>query len=251
TPSWSGNYMVDDENKVIFCNIPKTASTYLKLALANHTGKVHFDENQTPSRLQMAHRWDFLSNGNIYPLNENPPDVILSKVISYKKFMFTRNPIERFIGAYREKLEEQIRLPGINELVVQHSHPEYNPVLDGQRYSTFAEFTKWFNAFGHTTDNWSHYYLSCIPCFMEYDYIGHVEDIDTDLYNIFEKLYGKKAADNLAQTAQTIKTATSKRLKDTHDLTTAYLHSLSDSERKKLYDAYGTDAALFGYDFPS
>ena len=92
---WS-NYFVNNKLQFIHCFIPKVACTSWKIVLVRLAGKYISDIN----RIHLTRVTDkFVKRAEHY--NSRQRRLLLKK---YYKFMFVREPLERLVSAYRDKL---------------------------------------------------------------------------------------------------------------------------------------------------
>ena len=82
--------LVDDENKIIYCTIPKVSSTTWKRVLGDLRG---LDRNI--KRIHRRNLWRWL-----YQYTEEER---LQRIETYFKFLFVREPLHRLLSAYKDK----------------------------------------------------------------------------------------------------------------------------------------------------
>ena len=120
---------VDDEQKFIYCVISKVGTTTWKSVLARPRGN-----NPRINRWVM---WKRLTN---YTEEERK-----TRLKTYFKFMFVREPLHRMVSAYKNKF---LQIPGytkdIRKEIVRELQPEsYDP--NGKNFVSFPEFIQYFS----------------------------------------------------------------------------------------------------------
>lgn len=96
------------------------------------------------------------------------------RLTNYYKFVFVRDPLERFLSAYRSKFDQNTRAT-INttskeEIVDNFKMKE--PTSDNA--VTFAKLIHCISSIGFNKDvHWITYDELCRPCNIRYDFIGH------------------------------------------------------------------------------
>ena len=91
-------FVVDENNKVLYCELPKVGCTnwkrtMLQLIQPNTFGKLAFDDIKGP-------HGHYGEEGYKY-ITEWPAEERLKMVDSFYKFIFVRHPLERILSAYR------------------------------------------------------------------------------------------------------------------------------------------------------
>ena len=231
--------IVDRKNKLLYCYIPKVASSNMKrliLTLQNYTDDSnaikHFD-----------HRgFEFLSDVGIKERDE-----ILK---TFFKFLFVRNPLDRILSAYRNKFEKDntkfqvafgrhIVRKYRNQRVLGTTNMKGNDV-------TFQEFGKYLldkrNAFQNMNEHWMPMYELCQPCYIKYDFVGSFEHLGLDTTALLAELRAIRA----------IKFPRKQpgygRALDQNEIA-EYYKNLTADEYGKLHQRYMNDFKCFSYKF--
>jgi len=216
-PDWSEMY-VDDDRRYVYCLVSKASCTSWKRTLLWMTGKV-------PSRysnmyeMPVGYIHNYIYNDRVMSRLVNLDEPEVDRRLSgadYYKFVFVREPLDRLVSAYRDKIladptyrmDKQIlalqRRSGhaaddsakslVNLLgVISLSH---SPQLAGTNKSatgkvvstdarpTFAEFVTFIlaqRAVGRRLDrHWRPQSELCSPCVVNYDFVGHQETLHED-----------------------------------------------------------------------
>ncbi|KAK3755476.1 hypothetical protein QZH41_005970, partial [Actinostola sp. cb2023] len=85
--------LVNDEHGVLYCYVPKVACSNWKRVMAVLDGKA----NSTDEIGQVPH-------STFKRLSRYPPAEIQYRLENYYKFMFAREPLQRVVSAYKDKL---------------------------------------------------------------------------------------------------------------------------------------------------
>ena len=218
--------VVDDEHKIMFCTIPKVASTTWKRVLADLRGL---------KQGIFVHRpgiWRRLSQYNV--------EEKLLRLKTYFKFIFVREPMHRLLSAFKDKFIGKNRnfSKNIRKGIVKALRPnDFDP--DGENNVTFAEFVQFYSSDLRTRNpHWRQYDDLCHPCVINYDFIGHLETLKEDA-----PLLLKMAGIEDRVTFPPIHNST-----DSNDMITFY-STVPSKHITKLAEIYRNDFELFGYEF--
>ncbi|XP_020602056.1 carbohydrate sulfotransferase 11-like [Orbicella faveolata] len=163
--------LVDDENKIIYCTIPKVSSTTWKRVLGDLRG---LDKNIQKIHSKYLWRW-------LYQYTEEER---LQRVETYFKFLFVREPLHRLLSAYKDKFMRRDRKcseDARNRIVKAYRPQDYKPNGDYNDINiTFAEFIQYFSNDVPRNEHWRQYEQLCHPCVINYDFIGHLETLEDD-----------------------------------------------------------------------
>ncbi len=101
------NLIVDDENKIMYCYVPKVGCTSwkVKLALMTSKGNKNILVNTHPTVVD--------DRGGLFPfglrmLSSYTPREILLRLKTHFKFIFVRHPTERILSTFRSKGEKRV-----------------------------------------------------------------------------------------------------------------------------------------------
>ena len=100
-PNWD-DFLVDDRLRYIYCKVEKVACTTWKRTLLWLTGNF---TSQQAANLDFfrVHNKQFLYS-YLRPLSAYTSQEIRDRLDSYFKFMFVRDPLERLVSAFRDKM---------------------------------------------------------------------------------------------------------------------------------------------------
>lgn len=164
----------------------------------------------------------------------------------YLKFVFVRNPFERLLSAYRDKLN-----PGNKYFQTEFGRKIVRTYrLNASQESlllghdvTFREFIQYLINF-HSSDekavfneHWRPVFDMCLPCVVRYDIVGKYETINDDAWLVLEKA-------GLGRRIQFPHVGNS----TTSSLLHTFMSQLTHQEVEMLYQIYENDFNFFGFD---
>lgn len=161
-----------------------------------------------------------------------------NQAMSSFKFFFVRHPFERLVSCYRDKFEMGRK--------TDYIFRTFNPsIIDSQNKGgerpSFQEFVHYLinTPVEEYNDHWLPNWIHCQTCTQDYDLIGYMETLMTDVSYIFN-MSGIKDEQfpwsNAAASGDYNK-----------ELTKKYFATLTIEQRKLLYDIYLPDFLMFGY----
>ena len=187
--------LVDEKTKILFCLIPKVASSNWRRVFLRLLGVVPAAEK---ARIWGSHKYIqkyIWSLGNFSRLEQE------HRLKTYKKIMFVRDPLERLVSAYRNKLLLNIvdnkfsYVNEINRFYEKHRLFPFNRTSTEnlmEKGITFNMFLQYLVDQSIVDKNKNPHYESyenlCEPCTIQYDYIGEFNDLEDDASAIFEEL---------------------------------------------------------------
>ena len=238
-----GQYLVNVQHKTMFCAIPKVASSTLKAALANVTGKLQM--RAVSRHPDIVHKRFVYQKGGVEELRRYSHSQVRYMVENYTKFLFVRHPVIRFVSAFRDKVQdEDKRLGDLNPNVFQRNsfQSATNSTRHRSQHVTFESFVEWFITKQQMDPHWDHYHRLCLPCYLHYDYIGKVETLHTDLQHIMTQIYGPNVAESMY-----VRSLNAEH-QQTDSVVNAYLGQLSPELLRAVQEVYATDQQMFGYE---
>ena len=177
--------IVAEKFKTLFCYVPKVACTEWKTVMT----RLRVTEDQWKPIIEALNRGDRESihdHRNIRFLNSYPRDEAERMLKTYFKFVFVREPFERFLSAYLNKFQTW------NDYYYQHFGryiiKQYRPGHPNDKNVTFDEFVQYvINSRGPGWDpHWQTYDRLCHPCAIHYDFIGKFENLDEEARHVLE-----------------------------------------------------------------
>ena len=124
--SWSSigrsYFVVSDELRVLFCAVGKAACTSWLRVLLQLTGNPAAQLVAATDRTSVHYMFKFYLSS---PLFLNASEYYRSPVKDYYKFMFVREPLERLVSAYRDKMFRAAEYVSLRQYIVSRfrRHP--------------------------------------------------------------------------------------------------------------------------------
>lgn len=187
----------------------------------------------------LAHHKDSIPRLSNFSLTE-----INNMLQTFTKFLFVRNPFERLLSAYHNKLEQHYQSSKyfqsrIGRHIVKHyrKYASKESLTNGDDV-TFKEFSAYLIAEeeGALNEHWRPIYNLCHPCSINYDIIGKYETFDQDSEFILKQI----GEINIVFPHAPKSSKTTSNLQK-------YFSTLEHNDVRQLYNVYAKDFKLFGY----
>ncbi|XP_072166526.1 carbohydrate sulfotransferase 10-like [Diadema setosum] len=221
--------------KLLYCDIPKVGSTSWKRFFLDLHGH---KEKGNPHVLTERH----------FKTLSNLPRVAAQQALAeYTSFVFVRNPYSRLLSAFINKMlspgkEEVWRVKRVNSWLQQRD-AKLGKRRSARQKMTFSDFVSYYAESGDRDIHWKAMSSICHPCFVDFDFIGHLETLEHDLKVIIDIIQAPRdisypVADNRHYTGS----SGAHTFRDYYlSLTARDLHALS------LVPDFAQDLALFDY----
>jgi len=167
-------------------------------------------------------------------------------------FLIARNPYERLVSAYRDKIvgaflgsyHDKIS----KQILVKYRHIDPKSYRHGRTVPTFEEFVRHvldeYRTGNELDMHWAPVYSFCNPCQVNLTHIIKFETFDRDTSRILKMA----KIEYLLPSGRKLKNQNmSKGSKNSYSLVNKYTKELSSELLKGLLDLYGVDFDLFGY----
>lgn len=178
----SYQYMyVNDEYKFIFCTMPKLACTNWKrvfLALNDIPNK-----NYIMNELKIGHVHGMYGH-HAKTLDKYSQPEIQERLQTYKKIIFVRDPFERIVSAFKDKMfrNDSIWFRDIAKKIIQLKRRDGTPKTGNVKFLEFVQYLTDPDTFQSSYEqHWAKYINLCQPCILRYDFIGKFETMDADV----------------------------------------------------------------------
>ncbi|XP_053330321.1 carbohydrate sulfotransferase 8-like [Spea bombifrons] len=164
---------VDHTHKFIYCEVPKVGCSNWKRILL----LLKMDLSIEPNQLQhdIIHTTSVLNKLSNYPAKEQR-----RMLKDYTKVMFSRNPFQRLVSAYRDKILHTEAYYGTK--LVQMIKEKFRTPHKRKENVTFEEFVSYILL--GDPNKWDIHWLPmhrlCDPCNIHYDFFGKYETIKED-----------------------------------------------------------------------
>lgn len=232
--------IVDDKNRLLYCRIPKVACTNWKRVLLAMNGLLGANESYFDLPKTLLRR-----------LTDYTADEVRSRLDNYYKIVFVREPFERLLSAYSDKLIKTVndtyrRLYGREIVRLYRKNPTIESLKRGHDV-TFDEFVAYL-VDPRTTESrpfdihWRQYHELCHPCLVRYDFVGKYETLAEDAEFVLRQLGARKDLSFPKGPQRSVKTS---------DLVAGKLSSIPAVNVRSLWKLYSIDFDMFNYSYPS
>ncbi|XP_060080388.1 carbohydrate sulfotransferase 13-like [Ylistrum balloti] len=179
--------VVDSKNQITYCAIEKIGCTFWKRIFQILSGWQNVSD---PFRIKGIHAYEGYQTAKRLPF-----DKIYNILVHSTKFMFVREPFERLLSGYVDKLYS----PNAaywnfigRYIVTRFRENPTNHSAECGHDITFQEFVEYFIYSQSTNEHRDAHFVPsfehCRPCEIEYDYIGKMETFKEDTFHILKKL---------------------------------------------------------------
>ena len=247
--------LVDLERKILYCQIPKAASTTWR-ALLRGQPRLDIDPRKQAKVNVDLDVFKFRPLAIIKLLSSMTANEIHSILNSkeYTKFLVVRHPFERLLSAYRDQIVNAYSSKSVQLVNAFHK----GKVLRGHNESQLVDFVEFLD--GESPDVFAYEFLFsqrenihwrrqvdlCHPCQVDYDYVIKTETMDEDAKPVVSLLLG----------SQQEKLDTLNKLPRLHNTTTGDVlagefEKLSMEQIEMMVKRYHDDFKVFGYSWTS
>ncbi|XP_066980107.1 carbohydrate sulfotransferase 11-like [Macrobrachium rosenbergii] len=236
-PINSKEFLISEKYKLIWCNVFKAASSswiYNFMLMAGYSDEEMRKQNASPIEFaRKKYKRPSVEELNSFLERED-----------FSSFIIVRDPFERLLSAYRDKIESQLQaFYRPLRCHIQKTYGSHRGILRDCRPS-FSEFVNYIideHVSGKApNEHWAPYYTFCSPCQTKFDYILHFETLDHDeafLVNTIKGLSSVVQPHKLHSSHTEYATATA-----------FYFGQLTEGQKKQLYSIYEKDFEIFDYD---
>ncbi|XP_017593777.1 PREDICTED: LOW QUALITY PROTEIN: carbohydrate sulfotransferase 9 [Corvus brachyrhynchos] len=234
---------VEDRHKVLYCEVPKAGCSNWKRVLMVLSGLAASANNISHDDV---HYGKHLRKLDSYDLKG-----IYTRLNTYTKFIFVRDPMERLVSAFRDKFEHPNSYyhPVFGKAIIKkYRHNADEEALKTGSGVKFKEFIQYLLDSHRPVGmdiHWEQVSKLCYPCLINYDFIGRFETLEEDA-NYFLQLVGAPAHLKFPK----FKDRHSSDERTSAEVVRQYLKELSKEERQLTYDFYHLDYLMFNYTSP-
>lgn len=238
---------VDDARKLIYCDVPKVATTNWKRVFLYLSGKWNVSRPEEIAAKDV-HTSPILE-GSLPKLSKFSADEIISRLETYTKFFFVRHPMERLVSAYRNKFQNQNNSyfpQRYGRQIIKLYRP--NATTHSLEHGTDVQFSEFVDYLVDTevrgyekNPHWAPITSLCHPCDIRYDFVGQLETLSSDADAILSRLgvvdvvHFPARADTYGLYAPSA------------ELLASTFSEVPHSKLRRLLALYGGDMEAFGY----
>ncbi|KFW04681.1 Carbohydrate sulfotransferase 9, partial [Eurypyga helias] len=234
---------VEDRHKVLYCEVPKAGCSNWKRVLMVLNGLAASAHNISHDDV---HYGKHLRKLDSYDLKG-----IYTRLNTYTKTIFVRDPVERLVSAFRDKFEHPNSYyhPVFGKAIIKkYRHNASEEALNTGSGVKFKEFIQYLLDSHRPVGmdiHWEQVSKLCYPCLINYDFIGKFETLEEDA-NYFLHLVGAPAELKFPK----FKDRHSSDERTSAEVVRQYLEELSKEERQMTFSFYYLDYLMFNYTSP-
>nr|XP_006127254.1 carbohydrate sulfotransferase 9 isoform X1 [Pelodiscus sinensis]XP_006127255.1 carbohydrate sulfotransferase 9 isoform X1 [Pelodiscus sinensis]XP_014431033.1 carbohydrate sulfotransferase 9 isoform X1 [Pelodiscus sinensis]XP_014431035.1 carbohydrate sulfotransferase 9 isoform X1 [Pelodiscus sinensis]XP_025042485.1 carbohydrate sulfotransferase 9 isoform X1 [Pelodiscus sinensis]XP_025042486.1 carbohydrate sulfotransferase 9 isoform X1 [Pelodiscus sinensis]XP_025042487.1 carbohydrate sulfotr len=234
---------VEDRHKILYCEVPKAGCSNWKRILMVLNGLAS-------SAYSISH--DAVHYGkHLKKLDSYDLKGIQTRLNTYTKTIFVRDPMERLVSAFRDKFEHPNSYyhPVFGKAIIKkyrlNAQEEALKTGSGVKFKEFIQYLLDSHRPVGMDIHWDQISKLCYPCFINYDFIGKFETLEEDA-NYFLQLIGAPAQLKFPN----FKDRHSSDERTTMEVVRQYLKELSRTDTQLTYDFYYLDYLMFNYTTP-
>ncbi|XP_062056233.1 carbohydrate sulfotransferase 9 isoform X2 [Lepus europaeus] len=234
---------VEDKHKILYCEVPKAGCSNWKRimmvlnGLASSAYNISHDAVHYGKHLKKLDSFDLKG--------------IYTRLNTYTKAVFVRDPMERLVSAFRDKFEHPNSYyhPVFGKAIIKKYRPNVceEALINGSGVK-FIEFIHYLLDSHRPVGmdiHWEKVSKLCYPCLIKYDFVGKFETLEEDA-NYFLQLIG--APKDLK--FPNFKDRHSSDERTNAQVVRQYLKDLTRTERQLIHDFYYLDYLMFNYTTP-
>ncbi len=233
----------DTNHEVLFAFCPKVASTTWLRMMIQISGRYRGD---IPLRNITLDSPSLQRYGLVY-LSKLSAAEGQQKLDSYKKVLFVRNPFERVLSAYKDKLSsakgKMLYQRMFGRDIMKRKRPNAtNEELKTGVGVTFPEFVSWLVDIENVLALDPHFrpiHTLSKPCVLHYDFIGRFETLHDDIDYVLHKLFKLESTKHLPFHNMSKETSKNVIAQNYRNVPTSHI--------EKIREIYKLDFHLFGY----
>ena len=233
--------LYDDNKKIVFCYVPKVGCSKWKYTFLLLNGIVSFDDIPTRTVLRKAKKLSEIKREK--------------RLADYYKCIFVRNPMERIVSAYLDKIANPLDIAKSRRLdeenfklrILEKLRPtEYKAWLKNGRnrtiYPTFSEYINFLNLIDlkdvYTNEHFKPIIYQCYPCVINYNFYGSFKLLPNDANAVLEHF-------KLNSSYYDKKSFISHTSYKTSDLVPKYFSELTTSQKTALFHSFADELDFY------
>ncbi len=232
--------LVDDVHRLLYCAVPKIASTTLKDWFGRNSplwdGK---DRND-------FWKVDVLQKHGLKLLYQYPVKEREIRLAEFYKFLVVRHPFDRLVSTHADKFvnPQNTYYSTVFRRIIQNKTGVKVP----KEQITFPQFIKLVSENFHNgfqDEHWQSVTSICHPCEIPYDQIIKLEHFNSEIQPVLERF---RTGGNNNKYNLTLGNRNNKRpVVDKYSQTNLAYKDIPQDTIRRLYDLYRNDFRLFGY----
>lgn len=238
--------IVNDKYKLIYCYIPKVACTNIMRVFLILSGKMNTTEplDIKSSDVHTRYRQDLTH------LSDLSYKEAAFRLKNYRKVLFVREPFERilsaFVNKFRGKFGSFKSSYGTEIIKYFRSEPNSEELTgEGVKFTEFIQFLNDpFMQIDGYNEHWAHYHKLCLPCHINYDFVGKYETLEEDVNTLLN-------ISDVGDRVQFPRRSSTYKNTKTEAIYWKYYSSVPKRLLQHLWTTYQLDFELFGYPYPS
>ncbi|XP_067661500.1 carbohydrate sulfotransferase 11-like isoform X1 [Haliotis asinina] len=245
TPDIFKHIIVNDKYKILYCSVPKVACTNWRRVMLILTGKMNTTD---PMKIKASDVHGSYDDYLTY-LSDLSIEDIKYRLKNYYKFVFTREPFERILSAYRNKFKGKNpffhKRYGKN-IVRKYRANSWNTNPDGKDVS-FGEYVHYLTDYTRReplNEHWEKMTELCHPCLINYDLVSSYDDLQEDSVRLLDKIGASKIV-------QFPKRSASYKHAETEELLRQFYSQIPPVLLDQLMEVYYSDFLMFRYKVPN
>ncbi|XP_061428096.1 carbohydrate sulfotransferase 8-like [Lethenteron reissneri] len=246
--SVASRIFVSDRLSLLYCEVPKAGCTNWKRLLMVLEGR-------HPGPPEVISREEAHSSGALVRLDSLEPSEQRWRLQNYTNVLFVREPMERLVSAFRDKLQRPnpyYQSTVGRSIISRYRRNASAESLRTGRDVTFGEFARFLldplRPPGSDDPHWEAAHRLCLPCALPYGFVGKLESSPQDSDVLLRRAGAPRG---LAYPQAARGRGGGRGRESSVSLAVQYLSRLSAATRRALYAAYYRDYALFGYPRPA
>ncbi|KAM4013377.1 carbohydrate sulfotransferase 8-like isoform 2-T2 [Anomaloglossus baeobatrachus] len=172
-PHVASQLMVEETHKFLYCEVPKVGCSNWKriiiLLKMNLNLKAEYLEHD-----------EIHNNAELKRLSDYPEQEQKKMLETYIKVMFTRDPFQRLVSAYRDKLLHGVGYQGIEiPRIIKAKYRKDKKSTENVNFNEFVQYLLTEKP-KEMDVHWRPMHYLCDPCNINYDFLGKLETVKKD-----------------------------------------------------------------------
>ncbi|XP_073466616.1 carbohydrate sulfotransferase 9-like isoform X1 [Aquarana catesbeiana] len=225
---------IEENHKLIYCEVPKVGCSNWKRIL--FLLKLNLTINAEYIEHEAVHKDTFFKK-----LSDYPPDQQRTILNTYTKVMFTRDPLQRIVSAYRDKFLHYTGFYYGTKIanIIKSKFRGHTNSTESVSFQEFVNFIVEQKPEG-LDKHWRPMHYLCDPCNIDYNVLGKFETLKQDSDHVLQ-IVGAPSNLRYPEIKKYIESRTDAKL------SAEYFSQLPLNLLQQLLELYKLDFILFGY----